>query len=195
MDKYIYKRKAFSKEQCEQLIKVFEKNDLVPNLSRGYLAVYSILDKYEFLFMKPILKEHMMNYANKHKFLHDIYSGWGIVQEFHLQKYLPGKSYSREHMGHGKDSWDSNRLLGWMIYLNDIKKGGGTRWPQQNFTSKPRVGDLYIWPSAWTHSHHGVAAPKEIKYIITGWCNFDPEATKRRNRKFGYGDGSMFPSD
>ena len=22
----------------------------------------------------------------------------------------------------------------------------------------------------WTHYHHGVSAPTETKYIITGWC-------------------------
>ena len=174
MDKYIYKRKAFNKEQCEQLIKAFENSDKVESNERGYLGVYDVLDKYEFLFMKPILKEHMMNYADKHKFLHDMYSRWGITQEFHLQKYVPGKSYSLEHMEHGKNAWDSKRLLGWMVYLNDIKNKGGTRWPQQNFTSKPRAGDLYIWPAAWTHSHYGIAAPKEIKYIATGWAEMMP---------------------
>ena len=64
------------------------------------------------------------------------------------------------------------RVLAWMVYLNDIKKDGGTRWPQQNFTSKPRSGDLYIWPAGWTHSHYGVPALKETKYIVTGWCSF-----------------------
>ena len=45
-----------------------------------------------------------------------------------------------------------------LVYLNDIKKDGGTYWPQQRFTTKPRAGDLYIWPAGWTHSHMGVIA-------------------------------------
>ena len=66
---------------------------------------------------------------------------------------------------------DALRVLAWMFYLNDIKHKGGTCWPQQRFTSKPRAGDLYIWPSGWTHSHYGIPAPKENKYFISGWCS------------------------
>ena len=75
-------------------------------------------------------------------------------------------------MEHGIDEWSSKRLLGWMVYLNNITNKGGTCWPQQNFTSEPREGDLYIWPAAWTHSHYGIPAPQEMKYIMTGWCGF-----------------------
>ena len=57
-------------------------------------------------------------------------------------------------------------------YLNDIKDGGGTHFVYQNFTTKPVAGNLYIWPAGWTHMHHGVNAPKEVKYILTGWVNY-----------------------
>ena len=62
----------------------------------------------------------------------------------------------------------TKRMLAWMIYLNDIKYKGGTCWPQQHYTSKPRAGDLYVWPANWTHSHYGVSAPKEIKILKNG---------------------------
>jgi len=81
-------------------------------------------------------------------------------------------SYAGEHMEHGKDVFDSKRLLAWMIYLNTVTDGGGTRWPQQNFKAKARVGDLLIWPAGWTHSHHGIVSNTETKYIVTGWCEF-----------------------
>ena len=99
---------------------------------------------------------------------------------FNIQKYNPGQYYdswsdTEYWEGHCEQqrSGSVSRVLGWMFYLNDIKKGGGTRWPQQRFTSKPRAGDLYIWPAGWTHSHYGIPAPKEIKYIITGWCSWN----------------------
>ena len=100
---------------------------------------------------------------------------------FNMQKYLPGEcseqaydpNYWLGHCEHGASHYDSRRLLGWMFYLNDIKKDGGTCFPQQNFTTKPREGDLYNWPAGWTHSHYGVPAPKEEKYIITGWCSWN----------------------
>ena len=124
------------------------------------------------------------------------YTTWGLAPQFHIQKYNPGDFYGSkvgkapkmgkdpekidfkttleaglsEHCEHGRSEHDSLRILAWMVYLNDIKKDGGTCWPQQNFTAKPRAGDIYIWPAAWTHSHFGIPAPEETKYILTGWC-------------------------
>ena len=174
MDKYIYiKRKSLSKDQCKGLIDLFEKSKSEEN-PRGYSGVYTTLNTTSTLFMKSILIENIKEYTNKHDFLNRLYTSWNITPQFHIQKYLPGKCYSFEHMEHGKDQWDSKRLLGWMIYLNDIRNKGGTCWPQQNFTSKPREGDLYIWPAGWTYSHYGIVAPKEIKYIVTGWAEMTP---------------------
>ena len=174
MDKYIYiKRKSLSKDQCKSIIDFFERSEQKEN-PRGYRGVYSNFNTTSTLFIKSILTENIKKYTNKHNFLNKLYTGWGLTTSVHIQKYLPGKSYATEHMEHGKDQWDSKRLLGWMIYLNDIRNKGGTCWPQQNFTSKPREGDLYIWPAGWTHSHHGIVAPKEIKYIVTGWAEMTP---------------------
>ena len=171
LDKHIYiKGKAFSKDQCKNIIDFFEKQKSKPDEHRGYDRVYTNLLQSRLKFVGNILADNTKKYADKHPFLHILYARWDIVPEFCLQKYLPGRAYSGEHMEHGVNEWDSKRILGWMIYLNDIKNKGGTRWPQQNFTSKPRAGDLYIWPASWTHSHHGIAAPNEIKYIATGWC-------------------------
>ena len=59
-----------------------------------------------------------------------------------------------------------------MIFLNTIKKGGGTKFLFQETIVKPKAGDFYIWPAYWTHLHQGVNAPKETKYIITGWIEY-----------------------
>ena len=42
-----------------------------------------------------------------------------------LQRYKPGNSYLKEHY---ENTGEPNqfRNLAWMIYLNDIKSGGGT---------------------------------------------------------------------
>ena len=85
-------------------------------------------------FIRNILADNTKKYADKHPFLHILYARWDIVSEFHLQKYLPGRAYSGEHMEHGVNEWDSKRILGWMIYLNDIKEGGGTYFHHQNFS-------------------------------------------------------------
>ena len=169
MDKHIfYKRKALTLMRCKSIIDLFENSEQQEN-AMGYLGLYT---DYNFLQIIDVLRKNLDKYIDKHNFLNKLYAGWNVTHKVHVQKYLPGMSYSAEHMEHGKDEWDSKRLLAWMFYLNDIKRGGGTRWPQQNFTSKPRAGDLCIWPAGWTHSHYGIVAPNEIKYIITGWCEF-----------------------
>ena len=60
-----------------------------------------------------------------------------------------------------------------MTYLNDIKTGGGTFWHYQNLTTKPKKGLTVIWPAIWTHTHKGLPAPKELKYICTGWYEWE----------------------
>ena len=61
-----------------------------------------------------------------------------------------------------------SRVFSWMIYLNDIKHGGGTEFIHQNITMKPNAGDFIIFPSGPSHMHRGINAPYETKYTITG---------------------------
>ena len=74
-----------------------------------------------------------------------MYCDWGMESTFNLQKYKPGQCYSPEHMEHGNDEITCLRLLGWMVYLNDVNDGGETYWPQQKFKKSARKGDLLIW--------------------------------------------------
>ena len=124
-----------------------------------------------FPYLKEVLIKNLDKYVDKHNFLHTWGYGWGVDDDFNMQKYDPGKGYVGEHCEACANT--SKRVVAWMFYLNDIRNKGGTRWPQQNFTARPRAGDLYIWPAAWTHSHYGIPAPKETKYIITGCASFD----------------------
>ena len=180
MDKYIFiKRKVLSKDYCEHLIRVLEKSELNDNI-RGYKYMDAdlLIDKYSFI--RGELVSVLEEYRKKHPFL--IKSGMYINPDFMINKFFPGDYYAHsikgvskpedgEHMEHGCSSDDCKRILAWMFYLNDIKRAGGTCWPQQNFISKPREGDLYIWPAGWTHSHYGIPAPQENKYFISGWCS------------------------
>jgi len=36
----------------------------------------------------------------------------------------------------------------------------------------PKEGLTIMWPVGWTHAHRGTIAPRETKYIITGWYGF-----------------------
>ena len=60
------------------------------------------------------------------------YTVSGEWKIFNLQKYKPGQSYSSEHMEHGNDEISCLRVLGWMVYLNDVNDGGETYWLSRN---------------------------------------------------------------
>ena len=170
MDKYILKKNKFlSCDECSYLINYFLNSNAQDKDSiRNYTSVVGEINWNEFIFLKRKLVYCFEDYRKKHSFLKSL--SWHINEQFNIQRYDIGKSYNGEHMEHGINEYDRTRILGWMVYLNTIKNKGGTCWPQQNFTSKPREGDLYVWPAAWTHSHYGISAPRELKYIITGWC-------------------------
>jgi hypothetical protein len=170
---YIEKYKNFlDYDQCKFYISLFENSENSKHFSRkfgNYVALSLNLNEDTFLSTK--LYQSLGDYRTKNKFLIDDVFRWGLESDCNIQKYFPGKSYSNEHCEHSPEH--PYRILAWMIYLNTIKEGGHTYWPQQKYKSPPISGSLYIWPASWTHSHYGIPAEKEVKYIITGWCTYD----------------------
>jgi hypothetical protein len=178
MDKHIYLKERFlSPKQCQKYIDFFEKNfeemnaRIFCNRTGYYEGCAGALDEPFFQKFHMQLNQEFLNYCTIHPFL-NIVRGvhrFGLDADFNIQKYQPGMCFGGEHMEHSTKPHAVGRILAWMVYLNTIEVDGGTHWPQQEFTSKPKAGDLYIWPGGWTHSHYGISAPNEIKYIMTGW--------------------------
>ena len=181
-DTYIFKKShALNLNQCQHSIDYFENSSEQKTRTDlyNYIQVPGIL--HEFRDVGDILLFNIKEYGDQHYFLKKYIHPWGVESKYNMQKYLPGVSFKGEHCEHGPDEHDCRRVLGWMFYLNDIKRDGGTCWPQQNLTTKPRAGDLYIWPAGWTHSHFGIPAPEETKYILTGWCSIIQPHSRSRD--------------
>jgi len=105
-------------------------------------------------------------YAQEYPFL-DALPKTQLFYGFKIQKYNPGECYSALHcesMGSRLD-----RVLAWMIYLNDVTDGGETEFPSQDKKFQPRCGDVLFWPAHFTHPHRGIASKTQVKYIVTGW--------------------------
>lgn len=118
---------------------------------------------------RDALEKVCNNYKKKYKYADEFQHVWNVGPVIKIQKYYPGRSYSvlhYENQGFGNSLY---RHLVFMTYLNDVKKGGGTFWHYQNLTTKPKKGLTVIWPAIWTHTHKGLPAPEELKYICTGW--------------------------
>lgn len=69
-----------------------------------------------------------------------------------------------------------NRTWTFMIYLNAVDAGGGTRFKVINKTVQPEVGKLLCWdnhrPDGSLNAatlHHGMKVRKGMKYVITKW--------------------------
>jgi hypothetical protein len=88
-----------------------------------------------------------------------------------VQKTVPGGGY---HVWHYEDSsrTQCQRILTFIIYLNDIDEGGETEFLYLGKRIQPKEGRVVIWPSGFTHTHRGNPPLKDSKYIITGWVEF-----------------------
>ena len=187
---FIYQKKgALSKFFCDEMIKHFEDNQSKHSVGavgadnkilvfRNHknsidlpIIMHSIINPLHTT-LEIILSNNISEYGKIYPFLNEV-DPYRITLSANIQKYNPTGGYVREHCEYGPFHDESNkRVLAWMFYLNDVTDKGGTRFPSHNVTLKARAGDLYIWPSYFTHSHHGVASPSQVKYIVTGWVDF-----------------------
>lgn len=88
-----------------------------------------------------------------------------------IQRTKPKEGY---HVWHAEDTTRNtrNRLLTFIVYLNDIEDGGETEFLYLSKRVKPKAGRVVIWPAGFTHTHRGNPPLQDTKYIITGWVEF-----------------------
>src|SRR5690606_1708382 len=65
-----------------------------------------------------------------------------------------------------------HRHLLWTVYLNDDFSAGETEFLFQERKVAPRIGDLLIAPTAFTHTHRGNRPRGGDKFIATSWILF-----------------------
>jgi hypothetical protein len=94
---------------------------------------------------------------------------WGIRQNLSMQYYKPNGGFKKWHTERVYSAGDnSNLLLAFITYLNDVEEGG-TEFYHQNITTKAKKGSTIIFPVDWTFMHRGQISSNEEKYIIAGW--------------------------
>ena len=108
-------------------------------------------------------------YAEKYSILREYESH--KIYKIKIQKTVPGGGY---HVWHSEDAGVlfRDRLLVFILYLNDVEEGGETEFLYLHKRVKPKTGRLLIWPAGFTHTHRGNPPLKGSKYIITGWVEF-----------------------
>ena len=178
---------AFSKEYCERLIKAYDtaieagfgrtrqQDEAATKLQKADTQLYNntgniqipipdIAEFNEIFWGKcyPIYEKEFapLKESGKHSSYSFKMQKTNLREGYHIWHY---ESSSREY---------SNRLLTWMLYLNDLEEGGETEFLYQSMRVKPKQGTLLIWPAAFTHTHRGNPPLSNEKYIVTGWTEF-----------------------
>ena len=186
MKDFIYcKKNALSKEICDNIISIFDENPdkwVEGSMGEGVnpekkkcTEIYLDSDQknpFNLLFLDE-LRDEVIQYIKEYPFIDKI-DTWEFSNIYKIQKYLPNEGYFFLHCENARHSPShiDNKMLVWMIYLNDVTDGGYTEFPQQNKLIQPRVGDMLIWPPYWTHPHRGITSKTQTKYIMTGWFNY-----------------------
>ena len=98
---------------------------------------------------------------------------YDVGQEFkpHTDYFAPGGlDFQKFCSVSGQRTWT------FMIYLNDVEAGGGTRFKAIGKTFQPQAGKLLCWnnrrPDGRVNPntlHHGMRVRKGLKYVITKW--------------------------
>ena len=90
---------------------------------------------------------------------------------YRLQKYNMEKGYYRTH--YDGAPWDPEptclRVLGAVMYLNTVERGGETAFPMHNLKIKARAGSVALFPANWTHPHQSRIPITNDKWIVSSF--------------------------
>ena len=115
----------------------------------------------------PHLTNAIKEYENQYKILKDL-SSYSIIENPRIQYYIKGSGFKNWHCERGAHL---NRMLVWMVYLNDVEDGG-TEFKYQKIKVPARKGLFLMWPPDFTHTHRGIISHTKEKYILTGWLGY-----------------------
>ena len=120
-------------------------------------------------FIDLFFKEAYPLYVQKYSYLKRL-STHNIL-EVKIQKTKIGEGYHTWHCENAEMK-ARNRILAFMVYLNDVIEGGETEFLYQKCRFKPEKNTLLVWPAQFTHVHRGNPPLSNDKYIITGWIEY-----------------------
>ena len=120
-------------------------------------------------FIDLFFKEAYPLYVQKYSYLKKL-STHNIL-EIKIQKTKIGEGYHTWHCENAEMK-ARNRILAFMVYLNDVTEGGETEFLYQKCRFKPEKNTMLVWPAQFTHVHRGNPPLSNDKYIITGWVEY-----------------------
>ena len=172
--------KQISDSVCEDLIDFFHQKrqmneGFVQHINEDYRKDYAIFCHLFGTFKRrfqPYLDSKLDNVFQEYR--SEIEKCW--PKEYNnidhkLQYSSPGGGFFSWHSDFDEEYLD--RFLTWIVYLNDVDKGGRTEFRYQGKELEkgivPEKGKIVLFPAASTHVHRAAPDLEQDKYILTGW--------------------------
>ena len=170
---------------CDQIIDFWDKNESlqVPGIvgNSGAISNDDKVKKCTQMNVQPFprelslyelhLQETLNNYIKKYKWS-DFVNTYQVIEKLSIQHYKPGEGFYKWHTENTGYSYNLNRHLVFMTYLNDVENAGTEFYYFPDLNIQAKKGLTLIWPAGWTHTHRGVISDIDEKHIITVWFNF-----------------------
>ena len=88
--------------------------------------------------------------------------------EYSISRYPKGKGHFGIHVD-TTSKMTYNRLLAFILYLNDVEEGGETEFMTLNRLVKPETGKVLCFPCNFMFPHKGNIPLSNDKYIVTAF--------------------------
>ena len=93
-------------------------------------------------------------------------------EEYRVKYYdNNGHDQFKDHVDVG-DYNSARRFLVMFLYLNDVKEGGETNFPNLNVAIKPKCGRILLFPANWQYRHSGLPPVSSQKYIVGSYLHY-----------------------
>ena len=173
---------ALSEETCGRIIELFESDPEGQFRRRRqsswieYIISRNRLDEWHQY--EAILLDNMTRYLHQYSKAMESKlfgpKGERAFEHLKLKKYCACQSNPDQFPRHF-DAFDHKtcvRIVGFLWYLNTVKKGGETEFPKLGRCIAPVAGRLAIFPPMWMFEHVGRPPVSNDKYIVTSYLNF-----------------------
>ena len=169
-----------TEEQCDYLVALIEKNNTRSTVAEGDQA--STVSQTRTSYTSNLNPQDETVKSIHNQIAQYIKLPLEKGEALQGQKYQPGQ-YFREHTDYFEGSnYDKhclssgNRVKTVMIYLNDVEKGGETKFPLLDIEFTPKKGTAIMWDNMDKNGnvipdalHEGSDVIEGTKYIVTSW--------------------------
>jgi hypothetical protein len=173
---------------CKKVIEQFERVKTISRIEKENISPVHKDDKMYFMinetdsvvmdanqiilegFIEAVSKA-LDEYSKQYPILIGGVAKYDINNDVKIQRTLPGQGYHVWHCENGRKN-ESRRMIVAFMYLNKCEQGGETEFLYQHRRIKPEAGRLVLAPTGWTHPHRGNPPLKGVKYMITGWLEY-----------------------